>query len=303
MENYTQSKSQLNVWAVAITFLGVFLFAAKAILIKLSYAMGMDASTMIMLRMCSALPFYVIILFWGSHRQIFFSLTAKDHITIIALGAVGYYLSSFLDFLGLQYITANLERLILFAYPTMVVILSALFLKKKISRDQLIAIIVTYLGLVITLFDKLSLGANNNVYLGVVLILGSAFTYAIYLVGSGTLLQRIGTMVFTSYSMVVSALCVILHSCLVPTKPLAEIPQIVYVYGVIIAVFSTIIPSFLISYAIRQIGASKVSIIGSIGPVFTIFLSYYMLHETLSLYQIIGGVVILAGVLWVSRKK
>lgn len=288
---------------MAITLTGVFLFATKAILVKLCYQQGINASTMIMLRMCSALPFYLVILFWDKNWKIFKALSLKDHGTIIFLGTVGYYLSSLLDFMGLEYITANLERLILFAYPTLVVIISALFLKKKITRDQGIAIVITYFGLILTLFEKVNISDTKNIYIGAALIFGSALTYAIYLVGSGELLNRVGTWVFTSYSMVVSAFCVIIHASLMPTKPLAEIPTIVYGMGLVIAVFCTILPSFMISYAIKLVGASQVSIIGSIGPVFTIFLSYSILQETLSAYQILGGIIILIGVFWISSKK
>lgn len=303
MENVKTTKSAFNVWAMAITFTGVFLFGAKAILVKLCYQQGINASTMIMLRMCAALPFYIVILVWGKNWLVFKSLSSKDHFSIILLGMLGYYLSSLLDFIGLQYISANLERLILFSYPTLVVIISALFLKKKMTRDQAIAIAVTYAGLFITMFEKLNLQESQHIYLGFVLIFGSALTYALYLVGSGELLNRVGTWVFTSYSMVVSGMCVIVHSMILPVKPLVEIPSEVYGYGIVMAVFCTIVPSFMISYAIKQVGASKVSIVGSIGPVFTIFLSYYVLHETLSIYQIVGGAIILLGVFWISSKK
>lgn len=303
MENVKTTTSSFNVWAMTITFTGVFLFGAKAILVKLCYQEGINANTMIMLRMCAALPVYVVILLWGKNWEVFKSISTKDHITIIVLGMIGYYLSSFLDFLGLQYITASLERLILFAYPTLVVLLSAIFLKKKMTRDQIIAIIVTYVGLVITMFENLNLEDSSNIYIGCALIFGSALTYAIYLIGSGQLLASIGTWVFTSYSMIVSAICVIINSFVFPVKPLAEIPPIVYGYGLVVAIFCTILPSFMISYAIKQVGASKVSIVGSVGPVFTIFLSYFILHETLSIYQIIGGAVILMGVFWISVKK
>ena len=159
------------------------------------------------------------------------------------------------------------------------------------------------MGLIITLFENVKIADSKNIYLGCILIFGSALTYALYLVGSGQLLNRIGTWVFTSYSMIVSGACVIVHSLIMPVKPLDEIPAMVYTYGLIVAVFCTILPSFMISYAIKQVGASKVSIVGSIGPVFTIFLSYYILHETLSVYQIVGGVIILIGVFWISSKK
>lgn len=288
---------------MGLAFVGVFLFATKAIIVKLAYKEGMNAQTMLMLRMAFALPVYLVILFWKNNRNVIFGLSLKEHLQIIALGVLGYYLSSLLDFVGLQYISANLERLILFAYPTMVVIISAIFLKKKIDRSQIIAIVITYVGIFITLFEKIQFKSTSVEYFGIGMIFLSALTYAIYLIGSGELLGKVGTLPFTSYAMVVSTVCVMVNAAFAETTPLAEIPKIVYVYGFVMAMFATVVPSFLISAAIKMVGAAKVSIIGSVGPAFTIVLSYYILHESMSPYQMVGGVIILVGVFWVSRKK
>ncbi len=299
----TTDNPSTSISAIAITLAGVFLFATKAIIVKLGYREDMNAATMLLLRMSFALPFYLTIMFWGNNRQLFKDLAFNDHLKVIVLGMVGYYLSSYLDFQGLHYISANLERLILFAYPTLVVIISAIFLKKSISKTQYVAIAITYLGIVITFYENLFIKFTSTTLLGSALVFGSALTYAFYLVGSSELLKRVGAVFYTAYSMVVSAICVLIHSTFAEIKPLSEISDKVYMYGFLMAVFSTIVPSFLIAYSLKKIGASKMSIIGSIGPVFTIVLSYFLLQETLSVYQYVGGTVILFGVYWVSRKK
>lgn len=303
MSTSSTTENRPPITAVAITLFGVFLFATKAIIVKLGYREGMDAASMLLLRMGFALPFYLLILFWGNNRSLLARLTIKDHVKIISMGIVGYYLSSYLDFEGLQYISANLERLILFVYPTLVVLISAFYLKKTITNTQLVAIVITYLGMFITFFEQAVITPTASTFWGIALVFGSALTYAIYLVGSSELLKRLGVVFFTAYSMVVSALCVLVHTLFVHIPPLESISTKVYLYGFVMAVFSTLIPSFLISKSLQKIGASNMSVIGSIGPVFTIVLSYYLLQETLSVYQMVGGVVILAGVYWVSRKK
>ncbi len=242
-------------------------------------------------------------MFWGNGRQLFKELTMSDHVKIILLGFIGYYLSSWLDFQGLHHISANLERLILFAYPTLVVIISAIFFRRKITKAQGIAIFITYLGMVITFFEHIVFDSSPGTMLGIVLVFGSALTYAIYLIGSSELLKRLGTFFYTAYSMVVSAICVMVQALFADIKPLDEISNKVYLYGFVMAIFATILPSFLISSSLKRIGASNMAIIGSIGPVFTIILSYVLLQETLSIYQWVGGLVILFGVYWVSGKK
>jgi len=303
MKTPVQHPTNTPISAIAITLAGVFLFATKAIIVKLGYREDMNAATMLLLRMSFALPFYLTILFWGNNKALFKDLKLNDHFKIIVLGVVGYYLSSYLDFEGLHYISANLERLILFAYPTLVVIISALFLKKPITKTQIVAIAITYLGIFITFFEHVVIETTTSTLWGVGLVFGSALTYAIYLVGSSELLKRVGAVFYTAYSMVVSTICVLIHSIFAEIKPLAEISDKVYVYGFLMAIFSTIVPSFLIAHSLKKIGASKMSIIGSIGPVFTIVLSYFLLQETLSVYQYVGGTVILFGVYWVSSKK
>lgn len=289
--------------ALGIAALGVFLFATKAILVKLAYKEHINAQTMLLLRMSFSVPVYLCILLLPQNFSKIKSLSLKEHLMIISLGIVGYFLSSLFDFVGLQYITANLERLILFAYPTMVVLISSFILKKKISKAQWYAIIITYIGIFITLFEKIQFQNSSLELYGILLIFASALTYALYLIGSGELLTKIGTVPFTAYAMVISSVFVIIYAQFTSTTPLQLIPQNVYFIGIIMAIFATIIPSFLISYAIKNANASSVSIIGSIGPVFTILLSYFILNESMSIFQIIGGIIILLGVYWVSLKK
>jgi len=303
MKTIQPSQQQVPISAIVVTMAGVFLFATKAIIVKLGYREGMNASTMLLLRMGFALPFFAAILFWGEGRNRLMHLSGKDHLQIILLGVVGYYLSSWLDFEGLQYITANLERLILFSYPTLVVILSALFLKKPIKLSQVIAIVLTYLGMFITFYEHMVIAPTRSTLIGGLFVFGSSLTYAIYLVGSSELLKREGVVFYTAYSMVVSTACVFIHSLFADIVPFDQIPGKVYVYGLVMAVFSTFLPSFLIAQSLKKIGASNMSVIGSIGPIFTIVLSYFLLQESLSTYHVVGGMVILIGVYWVSSGK
>ncbi|GAB5409733.1 MAG: hypothetical protein BalsKO_20980 [Balneolaceae bacterium] len=218
---------------------------------------------------------------------------------------IGYYLASYFDFIGLNLISASLERLILFSYPTIVLILSVFILKKKITKVQLTSIFITYLGIVIIFSDRggIASGSPENLYLGAVFILLSAFTYALYLVGSNHIIENVGSIRLTTLSMLTSCLAVILHYLITSEIDLLKYPKEVYFLSFFMAVFATVIPSFLINEAIKRIGAPTVSIIGSLGPVSTITLSIIFLDEMLTLIQFGGALVIITGVMIISKTK
>lgn len=289
--------------AVAIGILGVLLFSSKAVMVKLAYQYEVDSVTLLLLRMLFSLPFYlVVVLFQKEKPQS--SVSGRDYMYLIGFGFIGYYIASYFDFLGLSYIKASLERLILFVYPTLVFILSFIFLKKKITRNHAIAILVTYLGVAIVFSSELNQGQSENVVLGATLIFLSALTYAGYLVGSGWLIPKFGATRFTSYAMIVSCICVIIHYTLsTDMSVILSLPQEVYWIGVMMAVFATVIPSYLISFSIKTLGAGSFSIMGSLGPISTVLLAYFFLGETLTIVQIIGAVVVIAGVMIGERKK
>lgn len=287
---------------VLFAILGVVLFSAKAIMVKLAYQYHVDTVTLLFFRMTFALPFYIAIAFWKkpAHPQ---EIKSKDYLWLIFFGFIGYYLASLFDFEGLQYLKAGLERIILFIYPTIVVLISWLFLKKTISKNQVIAIIITYIGVVIVFWNEIGI-TGNNIYWGAFLIFLSALTYAMYLVGSGWLIPKFGAITFTAYAMIVSTVCVVGHYFLINTEVnLFEYPLEVYALGLAMAIFSTLIPSFLVSAAIGRLGASTFSIFGSLGPISTIILAYFFLDETITGIQMLGMIVVILGVMRVSVKK
>ena len=289
-------------FAVLIGVLGVVLFSAKAVMVKMAYQYDIGPVPLLLLRMLFSLPFYAVIAFLKSpaHPD---RISRKDYTWVVIFGMMGYFAASYFDFLGLQYIQASLERIILFLYPTIVLLLSRWFLKVKITRVQVGAILVSYLGLIITFWGALGT-EGTQVFLGGLLVFLSAITYAGYLVGSGWLIPKFGATVFTSYAMMVSCLCVCLFYAL--TEDLAAVWGLeveVYLISVAMAILSTVIPSYLISFAIKGLGAPTFSIIGSLGPISTIVLANIFLDERLTPIQLVGALVVIVGVLLVTRKK
>lgn len=278
-------------------------FSVKAILVKLAYLDGVDAVTLLALRMAFSVPFFIGVALW-IRRQHAEQLNKHDRRLVLGLGLVGYYLSSFLDFLGLQYISAGLERLILFLYPTMTVILSALIYRRIIGKKVIAAMVLSYAGIALVFLHDLGLhdavAAQGGIMLGALLVFASTLSYSIYLVGAGHAIQRIGTARFTAYAMIVaSAACLLQFGATHPLSAL-DLPFRVYELSIAMAIFSTVLPVFLLSYAIQRIGAGSASMIGAVGPVSTICLAYMFLNESISLLQIAGSSLVLAGVLVIS---
>ncbi len=297
-------QTPVNSRAVAITFgiLGVLFFSTKAVFVKLAYAHDIDPVSLLLLRMAFALPFYLAMVV--SHRK-GSALASREYLYIFLAGFFGYYLASYLDFLGLKYVKASVERLILFTYPTLVVLLSFLFLKKKISRGQGLALLLSYTGILLVFMPELVRHQNENVTLGAILIFLSSLSYASYIVGSGWIIPKVGATRFTSYCMTVSCSLVIIHYTVQVNdfSTLLMLPGPVYGYGLLMAIVSTIIPSYLVSLAIKNIGANQFAIFGTLGPISTIVLSYIFLSERLAPLQLIGGAVVIFGVLLAEIKK
>jgi len=268
-------------------------------MVKLAYQYEVDSVSLLLLRMVFALPLYVVV---ASLKKPASPISRKEYLWLIAFGFIGYYVASYFDFQGLKFIKASLERLILFIYPTLVVLISYLVFRKRITRQQTLGIIITYVGVLVIFGTELQLNNQDNVLLGGFLIFLSAVTYASYLVGSGWLIPKFGSTVFTAYAMIVSCIAVILHYLLLSPTDLFNFSKEVYVLGFLMAVFATVIPSFLISFAIKQLGASDFSIFGSLGPVSTIGLAYIFLDERISTLQMVGAIVILFGI-YIAEKK
>jgi len=293
--------STLRGLGILYGILGVVLFSTKAILVKLAYLYDINTLELLLFRMLFSCPFYVIILVVIRNRSDV-KLQRKDALWILIFGFLGYYLASYFDFLGLNYIKAGLERIILFMYPTVVVVLGYLFFKEKISKAQSLAIGITYFGIIITFWSELDFSGDKTLW-GGFLVLLSAITYASYLVGSGWLIPKYGVLRFTCYAMLVSTSCVILHYSVEGDWELWGFPAPVYVYSVLMAIFSTLIPSFLVSESIKRLGASHFSILGSLGPVSTIILAYVFLGEKLTYLQLLGMLVVIFGVTFLSLNR
>ncbi|MDD2685583.1 MAG: DMT family transporter [Gallionella sp.] len=274
-------------------------FSAKAILVKLAYFDRVDAVTLLALRMAFSAPFFIGVALWVRHRHAE-PLNAHDRLLVLGLGLVGYYLASYLDFLGLQYISAGLERLILFLYPTMTVILAAVVFKRRITTKIIAAMALSYAGIGLVFLHDVGINKSDAVMMGVALVFASTLSYSIYLVGAGHAIARIGALRFTAYaSLVASAACVLQFAVARPLSAL-DLPPRVYELSIAMAIFSTVLPVFLLSFAIRRIGSGSASLIGTVGPVSTIYMGYVFLGESISLLQISGSLLVLAGVLLVS---
>ena len=287
---------------VFFAFIAAIGFSAKAVLVKLAYIEQVDAITLLALRMAFSLPFFLLAAWLANRHQQHTAMTRQDWWAVTVFGFTGYYLASFLDFLGLQYISAGLERLILFLYPTMVVLISALWFRHRIGRRVVAALLLSYLGIAFAYVHDMQM-QQQGLLLGSALVFASALAYAIYLIGAGHTIARIGSTRFTAYAMTVACVAALLQFGLSnPWSDLAQ-PTQVYWLSIGMALFSTVMPAFVLAAAIRRIGSMQTSIIGSIGPVSTIYLAYVFLGEAMSAVQILGSVLVLVGVLMISLRK
>lgn len=284
------------IWGI----IGIVMFSSKAVMVKMAYQYNVSSIHLLMFRMLFSLPFYILILLLSKKNET--KVEAKDYWWLLFFGFVGYYLASYFDFLGLQYIKASLERIILFIYPTLVLLINRMFFKEKITKYQVLAILLTYAGVILA-FGGEQQALDSKLLLGGFLVFLSALTYASYLVGSGWLIPKFGVKVFTSYAMIIATVCVVIHYLIVDKTSFLMYPKEVYVLGFLMAIIATLIPSFLVSYAIQKLGASNFSILGSIGPFSTIVLAFILLGERMNVWQCIGAIIVVVGVRVVVKKK
>jgi drug/metabolite transporter (DMT)-like permease len=273
-------------------------FSGKAILVKLAYSDGVDAISLLALRMAFSVPLFLIAAAW-SQKNNESKVSGKDAILIVGLGILGYYLSSLFDFIGLQYISAGLERLILFLYPTIVVLISAVIFKKPIRPHQLGAMALGYSGIFLVYFHEDAL-MNSNLFIGALFVFISTLTYSSYLIGAGQVIQRVGAMRFTAYAMLVASIATFIQYVVTHEFDIHNQTTNIYFLSLVMAIFSTVFPVFLLSAAIKLIGAGNTSLIGSIGPVSTIVMADYFLNEPITIIQVFGSILVLAGVIWIS---
>ncbi|HZX29998.1 MAG TPA: DMT family transporter [Rhodocyclaceae bacterium] len=285
---------------VALALVAAMGFSMKAIFVKLAYPHGVDAVTLLALRMVFALPVFLWVgLREGRQAK---PLTGGDWGRLALLGCLGYYGSSLMDFLGLQYITAGLERLILFTYPTLTILIGVLFQGRPFTWRQGAALALCYAGVGFAFAHDLGQGDRQGVFMGAALVFGSSVTYALYLSGSATMISRLGAMRFTALALLVSCGATLIH--FIATHPLGAFaqPAPVYGWGFAMAAFSTVLPVFAQSAAIRRLGPGHSALIGMIGPLLTIAFGWWLLGETISLYQMAGAALVVAGIVIVSRR-
>lgn len=284
--------------------LGSILFSTKAVMVKMAFRdTQVDAASLLALRMLFALPFFLVtgLIALKRHRA---ALPERKHwLYIIAMGLLGYYVSSLLDFLGLQYITAGLERLILFLYPSFTVIMNAVFFKEKITNIQKWALGLCYLGLFISFYHEVNMDVHmKNLFLGSTLIFLCSVTYAGYIVGTGRLLKHVPVMVYTPFALIASTAGVFVHYAFMGQSSIRDIDGRMIIYGLLLGIVATVIPNFLVSSGIKRIGASNAAIVSAIGPVSTIILAYFFLDEKMDLFQITGTLFVILGILLVTSK-
>lgn len=305
--HFSKFTSRQRIIAFAGAVLGAVLFSNKAILAKLMYREGADALDTITLRMAFAFPLFFALAVWvhfTDHEHADYRLTRRDVWQVWVVGFVGYYLSSMLDFTGLQFISTGLERLLLFLTPSLVLIISRVFLGKQVDVKQWWAMILAYLGIVLVFVHELSF-SGSNVALGASLVFGSALSYAIYLLMTGELVKHLGTMRLVAYAMMISTACCVLQYVLLRDwghlrELLVTHPRMVW-YSALIAALSTFAPVLLTMFAVARLGSPIVSQIGMMGPISMLGLGYWFLGEPITWIQLAGTVLVLMGMALVGR--
>lgn len=286
-------------FGLLLAVLGAIGFSGKAIIVKLAYRHDVDAITLLMWRMLLALPFFLAMAWWAGRGKP--ALTRRDWRDIAVLGFTGYYLASYLDFAGLAYITASLERLILYLNPTLVLLLSVLFFKHRLQARQVVAMAVSYAGVVAVFAHELSFEGPNTA-LGAALVFGSAVSYAVYLALSGKVVQRLGSMRLAGLaSTVACALCIAQFALLKPLSA-AAVPAPVLWLSLLNATACTVAPVLMVMLAIARIGAPLSSQVGMVGPMSTLIMGVVILGEPMNAWIVVGTALVLGGVFLVSRK-
>ncbi|MCL1127598.1 DMT family transporter [Shewanella surugensis] len=283
-------------YAFMLAFIGTLLFSLKPIFVKLAYQYPVDSVTLMTLRMLFSLPFYLCVVYI-LHR---YSNQERESLKgvllpTIGIGVLGYYLASLLDLYGLTYISAQLERLVLFAYPTLVVIFGAIFFRKKIKLVMLLLLGITYTGILIIFINEIEL-QGDKVLLGSSFVLASALVFAFYLLLSKRQIEKIGSEMFTCIAMLGASGAILLHFSLTHSLEALRVPFSVLALSLSMAIVCTVIPTFLISRAVAELGADQVAIVGTLGPVLTTILAVSILNETYTIYYGLGTLLVILGV-------
>ena len=300
-----QKQQQISLAGFLITLVGAIFFSTKAIFVKLAFqSTQVDAVTLLSLRMLFSLPFYLVIAWWSGTKESAQQLTGREWLLILLMGIFGYYLSSLFDFIGLQYVSAGLERLILFLYPTFAVLLNRVWFKTKLSRTQIVALILTYLGIGIAYIGEMKVDTSNpHFYYGSFMIFLCAITYSLYLVGTGRMVPKVGATRYTAFAMLFATLGIFLHFIVTKNMQHIHLSNSLAYYAIALAIIATVLPSFMMSYGMNNIGSNNVAIITSIGPVSTIIQAHFILNEKVFDLQIYGTLLVIIGVVLIGWKS
>jgi drug/metabolite transporter (DMT)-like permease len=306
MQHHTAEASRHALIGSLLVLAAAITVSSKAIMVKLAYVYGVDPETLIALRMAFSMPFFVALALWARNSSSTPVMTARDGWMIVILGVVGGYAPMWFDFAGLAYVSAGLERVILFLYPTMVVVISAILFKHHIGRREVFALLVSYLGVGLAVghdLTALKSGAGETL-LGALLIVISALSYACYLVYSGRIIPRVGSANFTAYSMLVAGVASGCHFAVTQHKvSVLHLPVPVYEIALLMAVVATVLPAIMLNAGINRIGSSRASLVSSVGPVSTILLAYVFLGEGITAMQLAGTGLVMAGVLAITVRR
>ncbi len=298
------TKAVYNLTGVILAAIAAVSFSLRSIFVKLAYQDMHDPVTLLALRMVFALPFFVVAVALHSRftsRGVQQPISSRDVVVLAGLGFVGYYLSSLLDMIGLQFVSAGVGRLLLFIYPTIVVLISAFALGKKATRTEIAALAITYVGVALVLSNSYG-GGGEHFWFGAGIIGLGAVSFSLYLVGSGEIVAKVGTVRFTAYATMAACLFCILHFLAVRPLEALVLPVRVYELAVAMSIFSTVMPIFMMAEALRRIGASRVAMISALGPIATVVAGNLGLDEKMTWLQSLGGGLIVIGVLMVSMQ-
>lgn len=300
MSDSNNSNNWESLWGVLLILFSALGFSAKSIFVKLAYLENPDSILILTLRMLFSLPFFILGIYLKRDRLPSESLLYGK---IISLGVLGYYFASIFDFYGLETIPAGLERMILFSYPTLVVLISAFFKKRKIQKIEISSLILTYGGILLIFIGDATYREPDFLQ-GSLWVFMAAISYAGYLVGSDTMIDKLGGMLFSSLSMTVAIITIYFHfSAIRSTEILFSQSTHIYSLTFLMAIFSTVLPVFLLTQGIQRIGSGRAAIVGSIGPVSTIYMSQIFLDEKIRFTEVLGSVLIISGVLLTSTQK
>jgi drug/metabolite transporter (DMT)-like permease len=283
---------------LALATLGAIAFSGKAILAKLMYRHGVDAVQVVFWRMLLALPLFLALAWWAGRGKPAFS--RRDWWAVAGLGFCGYYLASMLDFMGLQYISAGLERLILYLNPTLVLLLSVLLFGRRLSVRQGVAMALGYAGVAVVFGQELQF-EGGNVALGAALVFGSAVSYAVYLVYSGQLVQRLGALRLTGAATSVACVLCIVQLFVLRSPSAAAVPEPVLWLSLLNATVCTFAPVLMVMMAIERVGATLAAQAGMVGPMSTVLLGVWLLGEPFTGWLVVGTLLVLLGV-WLLAK-